>query len=343
MNILEKNLINKISLNGPICLDDFMDMVIKYYYSHNSAIGSDGDFITAPEISQMFGEIIGIYFANCWLEEGKDMLSIVELGPGRGTLMKDFLRATKNIKDFHQSIGKIYLLEQSAKMRLIQQENLAEYASVIKYIDNLNEIDPKHKIYIIANEFFDCLPIRAQTVIDGIQYEIFIGYEDKFHYLAVPCTKGAIDCKRIENLSIINIMEIGDRYIPYTKSISQLLKQFKGSRALIIDYGYIGNSSKSTIQAVKKHKYHNVLEDIGSCDITALVNFKALGDLFSQEHIAYKIETQAEFLLRNAIQARALQLKNNAKDPAAIDKALHRLIGKEEMGDLFKVLIAVSN
>lgn len=339
MSTLEQSLIEEITLNGPMRLDFFMDIAIRYYYSHSIAIGATGDFITAPEISQMFGEIIGIYFASCWLEEGMGEFSIIELGPGRATLMKDFLRGTKHIKGFHQSINKIYLLEQSTKMRSLQQENLIDYAEIVVHIDNLNDIDTKGKVYIIANEFFDCLPIRAQTIMEGMGYEIFIGYEDgKFHYLAISSDRSKT--RQIKDLSIINVMEITDSYIPYVQGISKLLKQ--GGRALIIDYGYLDNAHKSTIQAIKKHKFHNVLEDIGFCDITSLVNFKALAELFHKEQISSRIETQGSFLLRNGIKERAAQLKSNAKDPSSIDTAINRLTGIEEMGELFKVLIVSS-
>ena len=330
---LEQYLKQLIKINGYITLDNFLSIVIKYYYSKKESIGADKDFITAPEISQMFGEIIGVYLGNYWLNNLKGKFTLVELGPGKGLLMNDILRATKNIPKMHDNIEEIALIEISPILKQQQERTLKSYDNIkINWYEDLNSIDGNSYL-IIANEFFDALPIKQYHIEQNKKYEVVVSFNnDNFILKLVPVEM------RKEDIGFKGILEISTNRLNYATKIAKKLQASSGA-AIIIDYGYIDPIDKSTIQVLKNHKKQNsIFDDLGNADITSLVNFKKLVDIFDKHHLDFKITSQAEFLLQHGINKRAEILIGSGAKKESIELQLKRLLSNNGMGLNFKVL-----
>jgi SAM-dependent MidA family methyltransferase len=333
---LRTELAVKINKSGSIKLDEFMSLVIPYYYQNANPFGKNGDFITAPEISQMFGEIIAVWAADIWMKNDCPEFNIIELGPGKGTLTTDLLRGSKSFKNFHQSIKHITLIESSQSLREIQAKNLIAYRDKLQWFNHLNDVSTNTFTIIIANEFLDALPIKQFVKRSDGFHEIEIGLnaDEKFDFIeSATASELSIDCNDGD------IVEISEASLTYADSISSLLKQ-NGGTLLCIDYGYLYPSMKSTLQAVKNHCYHPVLEDIGEADITSLVDFAKLKNRFIKNSLHAVTLTQREFLLHYGILERAKMLAHASGDNEKITSELSRLTDVKEMGELFKVLIA---
>ncbi len=291
-----KQIVDEIKQSGGIGVDRYIELCNTHYYSTRDPLGVKGDFTTAPEISQIFGEMIGIWAITQWEKIGSpEKFALLELGPGRGTLMADLLRATKVVPGFKPEI---HLVELSPTLIAIQKAKLS--ATWHREVPTLDI-----PTIIIANEFFDALPVKQ-----------FIGKLER----KVVYENGQLAFNIATEDGITNeICESG----------LQIMRRLTAQAAagIIIDYGYTTNSRKNTLQAVKNHKYHNVLENPGEADLTTLVNFPALVE---QAAKPCKITTQREFLLAHGADVRAKVL-NKEQD-------LERLISPEQMGELFKVL-----
>jgi len=314
---LEKILIQKISDEGPLSIADFMALALSHpehgYYMKKDPLGKQGDFTTAPEISQMFGEMIGAWIADTWMQMGSpEKFTLLECGPGRGTLMADILRATKNIKGVHNA-AIVTLMEISPALKQKQAETLNQYNP--QWIESLDTIPRNQPLILIANEFLDALPIH--------QY-----INDK---------ERKVDDNEVNGLHFThateNITETSPAQTNFMNELSVLLKHLGGA-ALFIDYGYESGHG-DTLQAIHKHEFCDPLTNIGDADITAHVNFGAL-----QNIIPSALTTQGQFLMNLGIEHRAETLKKNAsaKETQDIQNALHRLVHNDEMGDLFKVM-----
>ena len=341
---MKENLQNIIKQNGLISIATFMSEALahpKYgYYKKKDPFGRTGDFTTAPEISQIFGELIGVYCASIWIAMDKPSnIQIVEIGPGRGTLMKDFLRGTKNIEGFHDNLV-VSMVETSPVLRDIQKQNLKEYGDKIKWFDNISQIEDKTSFFV-ANELFDALPIHQYCKKDGVWFERMVGLNEKgeFDFFLSKTANAALESQypKLQDSSFVEYCPLG---ISLIKHISSHIQNYGGC-ATIIDYGYLddGDNYKyvNSLQALKHHKYHPALEDVGDVDLTAHVNFSALQKSIDIDSI---IMTQRDFLLQMDIEARKDQLLKFASDAQGqeIISSVKRLIGKEDMGDLFKVL-----
>lgn len=330
---LEALIKSRIREHGPMSIAEFMALALTHpdygYYMRGDPLGAAGDFITSPEISQMFGELIGAWLAAQWQQMGKREAILVELGPGRGTLMNDLLRATKNIPGFHASIS-VHMVEASPSLRAIQQEKLRSAHSSITWHTNIDTL-PKFPLLLVANEFFDALPIR-QFIHDGEWKERMISVDEHDQLQFVLPAKAGMTIEMCEEAQfIINIIA------------SHIATH--GGAALIIDYGYEGGSRGDTLQAMKHHSYHHILDEPGSADLTAHVDF----DVLSKRAIAagaqsYGPITQGTFLERLGIEIRheILLSKANEAQKSAMISAYERLISPKQMGELFKVLAIVS-
>ena len=305
------------------------------YYISGDPIGKERDFITAPEISQLFGEMIGIYCANAWIQMGSPAkFNLVELGPGRATLMKDLLRATKNIEGFTKAC-KIHLVETNKAHIEIQKDCLD--ATWHNCISSLPKDFPT---LVIANEFFDCLPIHQYIFENKEWHERYIDNEKFTQALTSPDLNNSL-CQEYPKAKNGDIIEISYQTKEIVKNLCNLLKETTGSM-LIIDYGYETNDKYiSTLQAIKNHKYSSIFKDIGKTDLTAHVNFSAI----KKEALLSGCEVsgtfaQGEFLNSLGIKLRAEILKRNttAIQIEEIDSGLNRLINPKEMGTLFKIL-----
>ncbi len=321
----ESSIKKLIEVNGPIPIDQFMELVVSYYYANNNPFGCDGDFITAPEISQMFGEIIGIWCANHWLESNSRPFTLVEIGGGNGTLMSDLIRGTKHIPNFHKSIIEIAMVETSPA--LAQKQSKKINFPRIKWHQHISEVEAQDCI-VICNEFFDALPIKQfKKDKDGLK-EVLVGATED-HLMFTTSRSFNIE----EKLKIDSIIETSPASTVYANLIREKIGDH--GAGLIIDYGYIEPTYKSTLQAVKKNRYHNILSEIGTADITAHVDFKSLAKIFKQSEIL----SQGEFLKKYGIEIRAKSLISNGGNINEINSQLDRLISLEHMGELFKAMI----
>lgn len=325
MNNAKEKIFEIIKKEGFITVEKFFEIASSYYYQNNNPFGKSGDFITAPEVSQLFGEMMGVFIASNWLSEGKPRISLVEMGAGNGTLMLDVLRATKSIEGFHDAIDKVYIVETSDRLIRIQKDKLKAYSN-IEWLKNINEIT-NDNCYFFCNELFDALPLKQYVSKDGRYYERIIKLKDNKLIFSIPETSENIESTISEDGNVIEISEVSRELSVQIKRISKL--------ALIIDYGYLQTMGKETLQAIKNHKYSDVLSDIGDSDLTYLVNFKLLQNYFDNSQVI----TQSEFLRMNGIDLRAQILISKGYDKHLMISELDRLLSRDEMGELFKVLI----
>ncbi|MEQ9116327.1 MAG: SAM-dependent methyltransferase [Rickettsiales bacterium] len=347
---------NEISKSGPIPINTFMEKVLNasddsYYQSKKQILGFKGDFITAPEISQLFGEIIGVWLCLKWSEKLKGKkFNLCELGPGKGTLMSDLLRSISKTSDIMKFIDQIQLFEINKNLIRTQKQNLSKYKQISWHENPLFEIKSKVNI-IIANEFFDALPVIQYIKRQKRWYELMVNLRSDSADLYV--SDEAIDEKTQDMLQeeyahipIDGIIEIAQDSKSILKEICQKISKHGGS-CIIIDYGFIENDRNiksyiSTLQAIKEHKYHDIFKNIGEADLTTQVNFSQLIDTAQTYGCKTHYMTQGEFLKFYGIELRKEILKKSAQNTKLqrnIESEYKRLVSSSEMGNLFKVLI----
>ena len=337
MTPLEDLLIRRIRATGPITLADYMAECLLHpkhgYYSTRDPFGAGGDFITAPEISQMFGELLGLSLAQTWLDQGSPAhFTLAELGPGRGTLMSDVLRATKGVPGFHAAVH-LALIEASETLRGVQAKTLAAYAPT--WMDSAADL-PDQPLFLLANEFFDALPIdQFQRGPDGWRQRMVgltggalsLGLSDP-----VPCPD-----PRFMTDAIGTVVELCPSAAPIAAHLAGLIRQHGGA-AIIIDYG--GWRSKGdTLQALRNHAPENPFASPGMADLTAHVDFEALA-LAAGADMCSPLTDQGAFLTRLGIHPRAARLAAGLSGQALENHltATRRLTHAAEMGTLFKVM-----
>ena len=301
-------------------------------------IGAPGDFVTAPEVSQMFGELIGLWCAVTWRQMGGPApIRLVELGPGRGTLMKDALRAIATEPEFHAALT-IHLVETGDKLRATQVKCLAGQAA--KWHQNLSEV-PRGPLLLIANEFFDTLPVHQYERTDASWHERLVTTsESGFSYVLATAPTSLNRPGRVGE-----VFEQAPARVNFMADIAARLEVYGGA-ALIIDYGHGENANGDTLQAVRNHKTQPVFAEPGLADLTSHVDFQALALATAPEITVHGPVRQGVFLRTLGIETRAALLQRDATPAQArnIESALHRLIDGRQMGDLFKTLaLTVSN
>ncbi|MEH6835917.1 MULTISPECIES: class I SAM-dependent methyltransferase [Falsihalocynthiibacter] len=340
MSDLSQHLKARIAADGPLTVADYMAECLLHptqgYYTTRDPLGEAGDFTTSPEISQMFGEMIGLCLAQTWMSQGEpDQILLAELGPGRGTLMNDILRSTKSIDGFHSAL-KIHLIEASEPLRARQADALAEYdVTWHRQVTSL----PDRPLYLVANEFFDALPIRQFIRSKGATWcERRIGWQDE------TLRFGLNDPQEIESLAgrladtkTGDMVEICAAATSITQEIATRISAYGGA-ALFIDYGD-WRSLGDTFQAISAHEKVSPLTTPGQADLTAHVDFEALSEAAKGCTVS-KMIPQGVFLERLGITPRARKLALNLAGPALTSHvaAHRRLTHPKEMGNLFKVL-----
>ncbi len=348
MSALAAIIREKIASSGPISIADYMALALTHpqygYYMKRDPFGARGDFITAPEISQIFGEMIGIWCTQIWVQMGGGAISLVELGPGRGSLMADMLRATQSAANFHESIT-IHMVETSPTLAHAQYNALRDKHPRIEWLDDIAQLPPSRTI-VIANEFFDALPIKQYVMTDEGMRERRVTWNDTrsvFEFiLAEP---GLMLAKSGSRIAANTVME----HSPISRSIMRQLAAHihtHGGAGLIIDYGYLGEAHHDTLQAMKAHVFHPVLTDPGEADITAHVDFTSLMDIARGEgNSVAPLINQGEFLVRMGAQLRLEMLLRQAtpEQREPLISGLQRLISPQAMGELFKVMGFVSD
>ena len=337
----------RIENSGPISVADYMELALAHpeygYYRKQDPLGARGDFTTAPEISQIFGEMVGLWCAQVWMALGQGPISLVELGPGRGTLMADLLRATKRVQDFHDSIT-IHMVETSPTLAHAQYMALRHEHPRIEWLDSMDELPPSRTI-LVANEFFDALPIKQFVMTeDGVRERRITWQEESQEFVFTEGPAGLQLAKSGQTIPVGTVMEQCPAARNMMRSLSARLREHGGA-ALIIDYGYLGEAHHDTLQALRAHQFYPVLRDPGDADLTAHVDFTTLmsiardGGLFVAPLI-----TQGEFLVRMGAELWAEMLLKTAQGAQrdAIVSGLKRLVSPQAMGELFKVMAVCS-
>lgn len=331
MSPLEGFIRRLIVQNGPMSVAQYMGLALGHpeygYYKTRDPMGRGGDFTTAPEISQMFGEMIGAWLTHVWQEQGGGKVNLVELGPGRGTMMADILRVSPGLREH----AVIHLIESSSILREVQAKTLSAYNPL--WHESIEEL-PEGKALFVMNEFFDALPIRQFIAIEGGAAERSVGIDPESDALCF--TLGRTMPGVLRGVEAGKLLESCPAAIAITTDISRRLKE-QGGAALIVDYGYIGPASGDTLQAVKHHAYTDPLHHPGDCDLTAHVDFGAVAEAARNAGIVvHGPVEQGLFLETLGIVQRAAKLKEAGG--VEIDAALQRLTAQDEMGTLFKVM-----
>ena len=345
MNAFERRIRTLIEAEGPLPLSRYMALCLSDprhgYYTTRDPLGTGGDFTTAPEISQMFGELIGLWCAEVWRTMGAPPhLHLVELGPGRGTLMKDLLRAAKIVPDFLNAID-VHLVETSPVLAERQRETLADTHPKISWHTRVEEL-PAGPLLAVANEFVDALPIDQFVKTNDGWRERRVGIVDgKLAFGLDPRPVPGIDESlppRLRKAFVDSVLE--RRELEPMRTIATRIAK-SGGAALIVDYGHRRTTLAHTLQAVRAHEFADPLELPGEADLTSLVDFEALADAVKKPGTrVWGPIAQGVFLRRLGIEPRAERLKRDAgvKARVDIDAALHRLVGEapRQMGELFK-------
>jgi SAM-dependent MidA family methyltransferase len=345
---LEAEILRRISLAGPMPVRQYMELCLSHpvhgYYTTRDPLGRDGDFITSPEVSQVFGELLGLWAASAWHQMGQpENVRLVELGPGRGTMMLDALRAMQVVPAFRAAIV-VHMVEFSPALQQRQQQTLAAVDVPMMWHQTFDEV-PDGPTIVLANELFDALPVNQAIKQFNGWYErvVEIGPDGKltfgiandliplFDQLVPPSMRdapiGAIYEWRADNLPL---------------SLSRRVVR-QGGAALVVDYGHVESAPGDTLQAVGGHAFVNPLGSPGAVDLTAHLDFQAFA--LAAESMGAGVTgpiAQAEFLRNLGIEKRAASLKAlvTPEKAAEIDSAIKRLLGegRAEMGSLFKAI-----
>ena len=339
MTALAALLSARIAVTGPMTLADYMAECLLHpqhgYYATRDPFGRGGDFTTAPEISQMFGELLGLCLAQAWLDQGAPApFTLAELGPGRGTLMADALRATRAVPGFHAA-AQVVLVEASASLRQVQRVTLGDHP--VTWADGVNDL-PDAPLFLIANEFFDALPIRQFTRAGDGWAETVVGLAgDRLTFGKTAPAPLAGLSHRLADTAEGDIVELCPAAAPIMQQIGARIAAHGGA-ALIIDYGD-WRSKGDTFQALKDHRFTDPLAEPGEADLTAHVDVEALA-LVAAPARASRMIPQGVLLERLGIGARAERLARGLTGEALQSHlaAHRRLTAPTEMGSLFKAL-----
>ncbi len=347
---LEDRLTQLIRLKGPISIADYMSDALGHpndgYYMTQQVFGASGDFTTAPEISQIFGELIGLWLLEGWRSMGSPAdFNLVEFGPGRGVLMEDILRATRLRRGFAKAAC-LWLLETSGRLRIEQQRRLKGSELKPLWADELADIPPAPNL-IVANEFFDCLPIRQFQRVERGWRERLVGVNDKGR---LDYVLGQTPPPESYGLPGNNESEPGDIFeISFSarEFIGELAARLveEGGAALIIDYGHVASGLGDTLQAVRGHNFWPPLSSPGKADLTAHVDFAALAEIAIDAGAAvYGPAAQGRFLERLGLALRAEMLcKDKPEDEQRnIRLGADRIAAPDQMGEIFKVMCVAS-
>ncbi len=321
-----------IAQHGPMPVSRYMGESNARYYSTRDPLGAAGDFTTAPEISQMFGEMAGLWLADIWVRAGRPADAIyVELGPGRGTLAKDALRAMAS-----QGLRpEVHLIEGSQTLRKLQDGAVAG----AHFHDTIDSIPEGRPVLLLANEFLDALPIRQLVMTEKGWRERLVGIEDgAFAFVSGP---NAMDDAVPEDERAApedTVIETCPAAAALVEAISRRI-DVQGGAALFIDYGYVNARTGSTLQAVKSHQKLDVFDLPGEMDLTAHVDFATLDAITRREGVASSLTTQGAWLAAMGIDLRAQALSRAYPSrEEEIKAAVERLVRADAMGELFKCL-----
>lgn len=355
---LEDKLKHRIREAGPISVAEYMTVClldpVQGYYPTRDPLGADGDFITAPEISQMFGEVLGLWCVQSWIDIGRpDAFHLVEYGPGRGIMMADMLRAASLEPGFKAAVT-VWLIEASAALEAVQGKSLGTAGVAVQWAKRLVDI-PAGPTIIVGNEFLDCLPIQQLICEDPfadkdgwVERRVGLDDEERLCFVKIdvpaaaaltddlPC--GAADARKDD------LLETCPARAQIVDSLVQRFADHPG-RALFIDYGPEETEFGDTLQALKRHEKVGVFSDPGNTDLTARVDFAALSETANAAGLSTTAAVpQREFLSKLGLEMRAVALiRAKADAKPVIARQLHRLTDDAEMGELFKAICLSSD
>jgi NADH dehydrogenase [ubiquinone] 1 alpha subcomplex assembly factor 7 len=325
MSLLER-LRAEIAESGPLTVAQYMHRCLHDprdgYYATRPALGSDGDFITAPLVSQMFGELLGLWAVEVWRQLGSpDRVRLVEVGPGDGTLMSDMLRAAKLAPGFVEA-AEVWLVETSQPLKERQRERLP----TTHWADDLSQVPSGAPVILVANELLDCLPARQFVRVGDTWVERMVGLSDEGLAFGLAAEAGQAG----------EIWEVSAAQEAFGQQVAETVVR-EGGAALLIDYGRAEPGFGDTLQALKAHQKVDPLACPGEADLTVHADFPAVLNAARKAGAETAILTQGEFLRRLGIEHRAAALAKARPDRAqTIARQLDRLTAPDQMGDLFK-------
>lgn len=350
---LARRIKSLIRLNGPMNVTDFFSLCLADpehgYYKTRQPFGRTGDFVTAPEVSQLFGEMLGVYIVHAWQRHGTlANARLVEIGPGRGTMMTDILRVVQRIAPPLYETMSVHLVETSPRLAEAQQKKLASHGDKISWHESFEEVPPGF-LLIVANELFDAIPIRqfVKTPQGFRERVVALGADDE---LIFTSGLASIDPELLppfpERQPIGTIFEYSPAREAVMAAIAKKLKS-QGGTALIIDYGHVVSGFGDTLQALRMHEFDPVLAHPGEADLTSHVDFESLVKTAESNGVhVIGCLPQGDFLYGLGLRerAQALAAKATPDQTLEIAEAVNRLAGEGvgKMGELFKVL-AVSS
>ena len=333
----------KKNLNLP--LDEFIDLSLYHkkfgYYMKKNPFGKKGDFITAPNISRLFPEMLAIWIITFWQSLGSPKkFNLIELGSGNGEMMNVIIESCKNFPTFFNACNFI-IFEKSPRLIKVQKKKL--FNDKIIWVPKLDNIKKNPSIFI-ANEFFDAIPIKQFRKKGNLWFEKFVNLsmqEKPFFFekkTNIKKIEKKINFKMFQNQNFVEYSELGLNYLKY---ICNIIKKNSGG-LLLIDYGYTDKKMKNTLQAVSNHKFANILNNIGNVDITHNISFNLFKNFIEKiGGLASNLTNQKNFLVKMGIKQRAeiISKKQNFLKKADIYYRLNRLIDEKQMGTLFKVML----
>lgn len=343
MSELKAFLQTEISKTGFVHIGDYMAYTLGHpthgYYMKQDPFGVAGDFTTAPEISQIFGEIIGAWVVDVWEKMGQPAeFTLLECGPGRGTLMADMLRVGAMVPGFLAAC-KVCLLEMSPVLKDAQAEALANISVQCDWVISLDDVPRDRPVIVIGNEFLDALPVRqlektahgwSERVVSMVGQNLGITTQSAPADLVMRVPKALTGCKQGE------IVEVSEAREHFMRALAGLLDA-AGGAGLLVDYGHDVSAAGDTLQAVHKHEYVGVLDHVGDADVSSHVDFSVMMDVVGDGALTY----QGHFLKALGAHVRAERLKDQAQDAdqrAAVEPGYKRLVDADQMGRLFKVM-----
>ncbi len=348
MTPLEKIIRERIAQTGGITIAEYMELCLGHpehgYYMSRQPFGREGDFITAPEASQIFGELVGVWVAAGWQAMGApERIALVELGPGRGTLMRDILRAVRVMPGFMDAV-RVHLVEMSPALRRVQEEMLAGCGAEVSWHADLAEV-PRGPAIVVANEFFDALPVHHyERLADGWRERLVVtDGEGGFRFAATGRAPDHLP-EWAEGLEVGSIIELSPERLDFMKGLATRLVD-DGGAFLVFDYGHAMPGEGETLQAVMRHEQVSVFHRPGEADLTAHVDFHALAVAAERVRMTcWGPVEQGPFLRAMGLAARyeMLRRRASARQRIILKRGVERIAGDAQMGRLFKVLAGVS-
>ena len=343
---LAERLRRHIAHNGPISVSEYMAACLfdpQYgYYITQEPFGRNGDFVTAPEISQMFGELVAVWVVAAWRTAGgPENAALVEIGPGRGTLMSDMLRAIRKTAGGFLEQCSICMIETSPRLETIQKETLGADAGTVKWLKRFEDV-PKTAVFVVGNEVFDAIPVRQYIKVNDRWIQRMVGI-DRDGALTFVLGAGEIAESALPPTAGEQPDGTVSEIAPVREALAETVAENiagRGGAALFLDYGHPASGFGDTLQAVRRHRHVDVLANSGRADLTSHVDFGALARAAGRTGAKTAGMTQGEFLIRMGLVERAGRLgaAHDKKGRERIRADIERLAGRDGMGELFKAM-----